>query len=170
MEISFPQQDKSYREYLEVTKQSLTDDASRNLCEARYFKVPMDNNVLAQNMPIATSPVNTVVDFSHLRVDMSSKETTKKVHYRAKTNFRLKDFSDSNLKSFNATGDEMVALQFTKEQLQLDKKMKPHDNPKECIKAAYNYAAMHGQFHPMDWSPEALLKTMLDKMFEGPPN
>ena len=28
---------------------------------------------------------------------------------------------------------------------------------------------MHGQFHPMDWSPKALLKVMLDKLFEGPP-
>jgi hypothetical protein len=28
---------------------------------------------------------------------------------------------------------------------------------------------MHGQFHPMDWSPKVLLKTMLDKLFEGPP-
>ena len=47
--------------------------------------------------------------------------------------------------------------------------MKPLDNPQECVKAVYNYAAMHGQFHPMDWSPKALLKMVLDKVFEGPP-
>ena len=28
---------------------------------------------------------------------------------------------------------------------------------------------MHGQFHPLDWSPRALLKVFLDKMIEGPP-
>ena len=104
-----PQPDKSYREYQEATKQrtvkKVIADASRNLCEARYFAVPLDNKVLAQNMPVATSPVNTVVDFSHLGVDVSSKETTKKLHNRAATNFRLRDFSDSNLKSCNTTGD-----------------------------------------------------------------
>jgi hypothetical protein len=81
-------------------------------------------------------------------------------------NFRLKDFSDSNLKSFNATGDKMVAVYNTKDKLELSKKMKPLDNPQECVEAAYNYAAMHGQFHPIDWSPKALLKTMLHKMFD----
>ena len=45
----------------------VVDAASRNICEARYFTVPLDNKVLAQNMPIATSPVNTVVDFALLR-------------------------------------------------------------------------------------------------------
>jgi hypothetical protein len=47
--------------------------------------------------------------------------------------------------------------------------MKAVDNPQECVKAAYNYAAMHGQFHPIDWLPKALLKVMLDKLFKGPP-
>ena len=129
----------------------------------------MDNKVLAQNMPVSTTPVNTLVDYAHLGVDVSSKEITRKLHNRATTTFRLRDFSYSNLKSCYATGDEMVAVQYTKDHLQLSKKMKALDNPQECVKAAYNYAAMHGQFHPMDWSPKALLKVMLDKLFEGPP-
>ena len=121
--------------------------------------------MLAQNMPIATSPMNTEVEFAHLGVNVSNKETTRKLHNRAATKFRLRDFSDFNL----TAGDEMVAVQCSKDQLQLSKKMKPLDNPQECVKAVYNYAAMHGQFHPMDWSPKALLKLMLNKMFEGPP-
>ena len=68
--------DKAYKEYQEATKQrevkKVKDDASRNLCEARYFAVPLDNKILAQNMPVSTTPVNTVVDFSHLGVDVSS--------------------------------------------------------------------------------------------------
>jgi hypothetical protein len=63
----------------------------------------------------------------------------------------------------------MVAVHYTRDHLQLSKKMKALDNPQECVKAAYNYAAMHGQFHPMDWLPKALLKAMLDKLFKGPP-
>ena len=168
-----PKPDKSYREYQEATKQrkvkKVMDDASRNLCEARYFAVPLDNKVLAQNMPITTSPVNTVVDFSHLGVDVSSKETIRKVHNRATTSLRLKDFSDTNLKNFTEAGDEMVAVQYTKDQLQLGKKKKALDSPQECVKAIYNYAAMHGQFHPLDWSPKALLKVVLDKTLENPP-
>ena len=58
--ITAPQPDKSFREYQEATKQRMVkkvmDDASRNLCEARYFAVPLDNKVLAQNMPITTYP------------------------------------------------------------------------------------------------------------------
>ena len=63
----------------------------------------------------------------------------------------------------------MVAVQYKQDHLQLSKKMKPLDSPQECIKAVYNYAAMYGQFHPLDWSPKALLKMVLDKMIEGPP-
>jgi hypothetical protein len=66
-------------------------------------------------------------------VDVSSKETTKKLHNRAATKFRIRDFSNSNLKSFNTTGDEMVAVQYSKDQLQQSKKMKPLDNPQECV-------------------------------------
>ena len=146
------------------------DDASRNLCEARYFAVPLDNKVLAQNMPITTSPVNTVVDFLHLGVEVSSKETIRKVQNRATTSLRLKDFSDTNLKNFTEAGDEMVAVQYTKDQLQLGKKKKVLDSPQECVKAIFNYAAMHGQFYPLDWSPKALLKVVLDKMLEAPPS
>ena len=109
--------------------------------------------------------MNTEVEFAHLGVNVSNKETTRKLHNRAATKFRLRDFSDFNL----TAGDEMVAVQCSKDQLQLSKKMKPLDNPQECVKAVYNYAAMHGQFHPMDWSPKALLKMMLNKLFEGPP-
>ena len=68
-------------------------------------------------MPITTSPVNTVVDFSHIGVDVSSKETIRKVQNRATTSLRLKDFSDTNLKNFTEAGDEMVAVQYTKDQL-----------------------------------------------------
>ena len=83
--------DKSYKEYQEATKQrevkKVKDDASRNLCEVRYFAVPLDNKILAQNMPVSTTPVNTVVDFSHLGVDVSSKDTVRKIHSRACTSF-----------------------------------------------------------------------------------
>ena len=143
-----PQPDMSYREYKEATKQrtvkKVIDDASRNLCEACYFAVSLDNKVLAQNMPVATSPVNTLVDFSHLGVDVSSKETTKS----CTTEPRPTPGSGTS-----GTPTSRVST--------------PQET-RWCVKAAYNYAAMHGQFHPMDWSPKALLKTMLDKMFEGP--
>ena len=68
----------------------------------------MDNKVLAQNMPVSTTLVNTVVDYAHLGVDVSSKEITRKLHNRATTTFRLRDFSDSNLKSCYATGGKYL--------------------------------------------------------------
>ena len=45
-----------------------------------------------------------------------------KLHNRAANTLRLKDFSDTNLSSFHAAGDEMVAVQYSKDQLQLSKK------------------------------------------------
>ena len=165
--------DKAFKEYQEATRQreikKVKDDASRNLCEARYFAAPLDMKILAQNMPVSTTPVNTVVDFSHLGVDVSSKETIRRIHSRACTSFKLRDFSDSNLKTTNTAGDEMVAVQYSQNNLQLSRKMKSLDSPQECVKAAYNYAAIYGQFHPLDWSPRSLLKVFLDKLIEGPP-
>ena len=50
--------DKAFKEYQEATRQreikKVKDDASRNLCEARYFAAPLDMKVLAQNMPVST--------------------------------------------------------------------------------------------------------------------
>ena len=165
--------DKSQREYKEATKQrqvkKTIDDANLNLSEARFFAVPLDNKVVAQNMPIINTPINSVVNFFHLGVDVSTKELIRKLHNRAATGLRLKDFSETNLKNFHAAGDAMVALKYEKDQLQLGKKQKALDDPKECVKAFYNYAAMHGQFHPLDWSPKALLKVVLDKASVGSP-
>ena len=165
--------DKSQREYREATKQrqikKTVDDANLNLTEGRFFAVPLDNKVVAQNMPIVNTPINSVVTFSHLGVDVATKELIRKLHNRAATGLRLKEFSETNLKSFHAAGDEMVAVKYEKDQLQLGKKQKALDDPRECIKAFYNYAAMHGQFHPLDWSPKALLKVVLDKASESSP-
>ena len=165
--------DKSQREYKEATRQrhvkKTVDDANLNLSEARFFAVPLDNKVVAQNMPIVNTPINSVVTFSHLGVDVATKDLIRKLHNRAETGLRLKNFSETNLKNFHAAGDEMVAVKYEKDQLQLGKKQKALEDPKECVKAFFNYAAMHGQIHPLDWSPKALLKVVLDKASVGSP-
>ena len=168
-----PLSDKCQREYQAATKtrtvRRTCDDAVFNLCEARFFSAPLDLNTLGQNMPVTNTPVNTVIDYSHLGVDVTSKETLRKLHNRAVTTIRLRDLSDSNLRSFHAAGDEMVAVKHEANHLQLSKKQKHLEDPKECLKAYYNYAAICRQIHTLDWSPMALLKVALDKFFVGPP-
>lgn len=168
-----PRGDKISREYLAATKsrtvKNVIDDANHNLCEARFFPTPLDLKTLGQNMPVSISPVNTVVDMSHLGVDVTNADLIRKVHNRSTTTLRLKEFSDTNLRNFHAAGDELVAIQATKDHLQLGKKQKTLDDPQECIRAFFNYSAISTNFHVLDWSSKALMKVALEKYFFGPP-
>ena len=149
---------------------NVIDDANHNLCEARFFPTPLDLKTLGQNMPVSISPVNTVVDMSHLGVDVTNADLIRKVHNRSTTTLRLKEFSDTNLRNFHAAGDELVAIQATKDHLQLGKKQKTLDDPQECIRAFFNYSAISTNFHVLDWSSKALMKVALEKYFFGPPH
>ena len=55
-----PQPDKSYRKYQEATKQrtvkKVIDDASRNLCEARYFAAPWTTRCWHRTCPSPPPP------------------------------------------------------------------------------------------------------------------
>ena len=42
------------------------DDATANLIEARFYPMPLDYKALGQNMPTNITPVNAVVDMSHV--------------------------------------------------------------------------------------------------------
>ena len=65
--------DKMQKEYLAATKlrqvERTVDDATSNLCEARFFPMPLDKKALGQNMPASITPVNTMVDMAHVGVD-----------------------------------------------------------------------------------------------------
>ena len=165
--------DKASREYQAATKprtvKKVIDDATFNLSEARFFPFPLDLKTLGMNMPMAISPVNTVVDLSHLGVDVTNPELLRKLHNRANTVFRLREFSDTNLRNYHAAGDELVAVQATKDQLHLSKPKKQLDDPQECVRAFYNYCALSRNFHVLDWSPMCLMKLVLEKYFFGPP-
>ena len=163
--------DKSSREYQAATKPrtitNVMDDATFNLCEARFFPFPLDMQVLGRNMPTAISPINTVVDVSHFGVDVTNSDVLKKLHNRANNTLRLKEFSDSNLRYFHVAGDMLVAVNATKQNLELGKKQKQLEDTKECIKAFSNYAALARNFHPLDWSPMALAKVALEKFLQN---
>ena len=58
-----------------MTFQKTVDDAMANLCEARFFSMPLDYKSLGQNMPTNITPVNTVVDMSHIGVDITNTKT-----------------------------------------------------------------------------------------------
>ena len=165
--------DKSTREYQAATKQrqvtNLVDDATYNLCEARFFPTPLDIKVLGLKMPTAISPVNTVVDLSHLGVDVTNPETLRKIHNRATVTFRLRDFCDPNLRTYHASGDEMVAISHSNDRLSLSKTLKNLDSSVECVGAFFNYCTLARNFHVLDWSPQALMKVVLEKYFIGPP-
>jgi hypothetical protein len=163
--------DKTSREYQAATRPrtitNVLDDATSNLCEARFFPFPLDIKMLGRNMPTAISPINTVVDLSHFGVDVTNPEVLKKLHNCANNNLRLKEFSDTNLRNFHIAGDMLVAVQATKDNLELGKKQKQLEDPKECIKAFFNFSALSRNYHPLDWSPMALTKVALEKFLKG---
>ena len=165
--------DKAQKGFLAATRPrtvvNVTDDALYNLCEARFFAAPLDNKVLGMKMPSCTSPVNTVVDLYHIGLDVTKTETMRKVQNRAAVNFKLRDFAENNLRAHNAPGDELVAIQQSKDHLYMKKKVHNLESPMACLKAFNNYSIMARNFHPLDWSSHALLKVALEKYAEGPP-
>lgn len=167
------EKDKALKGFQAATKPrtivNVTDDAMYNLCEARFFPAPLDNKVLGMKMPICTSPVNTVVDLHHIGLDVTNPDTMRKVQNRSAMNFKLRDFSELNLRAHNAPGDELVAVQHSKDHLYMKRKVHNLDTPVACLKAFNNYSIMARNFHPLDWSSHALLKVALEKFSEGPP-
>ena len=165
--------DKTHKEYREATKlrhvEKTVDDATSNLSDARFFPMPLDMKALGQNMPATISPVNTVVDMSHVGVDITNAETLRKCHDRTLTSKKLRDFSDSNLRLSYAAGEALVAVQTTKDTLKLGKHQKQLGSTQECVRAFYNFCALSLNFHVLDRSPMALLKLVLEKQFTGPP-
>ena len=75
-------EDKSHQEYMATTKKrtvlKTVDDAMANLCEARFFSMPLDYKSLGWNMPANSTPVNTVVDMSHVGVDITNTNILRK--------------------------------------------------------------------------------------------
>ena len=157
-----PRESRTLQEYKAATKpRTITktmDDASHNLCEARFLPFPLDLKSLGMNMPCNIFPVNTIVDLSHLGVDVNNPELARKMHSRSVTNIRLRDFSDANLRNYHAAGDALVAVETSRSQLQLGRALKQLDGSKECLRAFFNFSAIARHFHPLDWSSSALLK------------
>ena len=73
--------------------QKVLDDANTNLCEARFFAFPLNKKALGQNVPIAITAVNTVVDLTSTGVNVTNRELLRKLHNRGTTKCRLSDFS-----------------------------------------------------------------------------
>ena len=148
------------------------DDANLNLCEARFFAFPINLKVLGQNMPVTASPVNTIVDLSHLGVDVTNAELLRKLHSRGDTSTRLKHVSDTNLRSSQSSSDELVAIQakFDKNQLKLGRNLKEIATAQEALKAMMNYVVLCRNFHPLDTSQMAMLRVAMEKFFVGPPS
>ena len=140
------------------------DDATLNLCEARFFSMPLNKKVLAQNMPVNQSPVNTVVDLTDQGVNVTHPELLRKLHSRAQTGLRLRDCSDTNLKTVYSSGDELVPIQakLDKNQLQLGRPQKQLDSIQEAVRALHNYCILARNFHPLDTSQQALFRVVLD--------
>jgi len=166
--------DKAHAEYIAATKArnilKTVDDATTNLCEARFFPMPLDRKALGQNMPPSIIPVNTIVDMSHVGVDVTSAETLRKCQDRTLITKKLKDFSDSNLRSYHAAEDALVAVHTGQNSLKLGKEVKQLESTQECVRAFYNFCALSQNFFVLDWSPMALMKLVLEKQFAGPPS
>ena len=150
----------------------ILDDANLNLCEARFFAFPINLKVLGQNMPVTATPVNTIVDLSHLGVDVTNAELLRKVHSRGDTSVKLKHFSNTNIRSSQSSSDELVAIQakLDKNQLKLGRHLKEIATAQEALIAIFNYVVLCRNFHPLDTSQMALLRVALEKFFSGPPS
>ena len=103
-------------------------------------------------MPVSTYPTNTVVDFSHLGVHVINVDTLRKIQNRGLATLRLRELSDTNLRTSHVAGEELVAVQTNKDQLELGRKQKKLEDAKECLKAFFNFSALSRNFHPLDWS------------------
>ena len=81
-----PKNNKASLEYNAATKprtiSKTIDDARTNLCEARFFPFPMDLRTLGLNMTCIIYPVNSVIDMSHVGVDINNPEDAPQHHKR----------------------------------------------------------------------------------------
>ena len=171
--VSGARADRSAREYKNATQkrmvQKTVDDAVYNLSDARFFTTPLDLKVIGVNMPTVAAPINTVVDFNHMGVQVLNQDTLRKVHNRANSIFKLRECSKPNLNTYHHQGEELTPVEVTNKQFKLGIKQKELESPKECLEAFFNYLVIHTNFHPLDWSPKALFHVALEKYLEGPP-
>ena len=165
--------DRAHREYMAATRpRTITktvDDATSNLTEGRFLPMPLDMKALGRAMPSAIKPENTILDMSHVGVDVTNADTLRKCHDRALLSKKLRDFSDHNLRASHSAGDALVAVHTSKDSLKLGKEVKHLADTEECVRAFYNFLALSHNFHVLDYSPMALLKLVLEKQFTGPP-
>ena len=49
----------------------------------------------------------------------------------------------------------------------MGKKVKNLDDPMDCVKAFFNYCILAQNIHVLDWSPQALMKVVLEKYSAG---
>ena len=101
-------------------------------------------------MPVTATPINTVVDLSHLGVDVTNSEVLRKIHSIGETSMELNHFSDTNMRASSSSSDELVAIQakFDQNQLKLGRHMKDIANVQEALKAFSNYMAIARHFSP----------------------
>ena len=114
-------------------------------------------------MPVTATPINTVVDLSHLGVDVTNSEVLRKIHSIGETSMELNHFSDTNMRASSSSSDELVAIQakFDQNQLKLGRHLKDIANVQEALKAFSNYMAIARHFHPLDTGQMALLEKFL---------
>ena len=79
-------EEKMHQEYPAATKrrtvEKTVDDATANLCEARFYPMPLDNKALGWNIPTSIIPINMVVNMSHVGVDITNADTLHKCQDR----------------------------------------------------------------------------------------
>ena len=109
--------------------------------------MPLDYKALGRNMPANITPINTVVDMSHVGVDITNANTLCKCHDRTLATKKLKDFSDSNLRLSHAAGDALVAVHTSKDTLKLGKDQKQLRDSEECVRAYFNFCTISHQYH-----------------------
>ena len=98
---------------------------------------------------------------SHLGVHIINVDTLRNIQDRGLATLRLCDLSYSNLRTSHVAWEEVVAVQTTKDQLELGWKQEKLEDDKECLKAFSNFCALSRNFHPLDWSPQSLLKVVI---------
>ena len=144
------------------------DDCHLNLSPVRFMRAPLSWKNSQLQLPVEQKPVCTVGDYEPYGIEINNRGLIKDLHNRGTKSYRLKVFSDKNMKVTPSQQENLVAFdKGSSGNLITTKEWKELANEKEAVKAAHNYMELSRAIHPLDSGPQILFKVMLEKFLAG---
>ena len=166
---SYCKESEEYRKATQLVDIPATqDNCHLNLSPVRFFRAPLSWKNSQLQLPVEQLRVCTYGDFEPFGIEINNRGLLKDLHNRATKNYRLKVFSDRNMKVTPSQQENLVAFdKGSSGNLITTKEWKELLNEKEAIKACHNYMELCRAIHPLDSGPQILFKTMLEKYLGG---